>query len=84
MWKNENNSLKRAFKFKDFKGSMDFVNKVATLAEKHDHHPDISIQYDRVTLVLTTHHAGNVITDKDKEMAKEIDRCYNQPINRTA
>lgn len=74
MWKNEDNSLKRTFEFKDFKGAIDFVNKVAALAEEHDHHPDILIEYDEVTLTLTTHHAGSIVTEKDKEMAKEIDK----------
>jgi 4a-hydroxytetrahydrobiopterin dehydratase len=74
MWKNENNSLKQTFEFKDFKGAIDFVNKVADLAEKHDHHPDIFIQYNKVTLTLTTHHDGSIVTEKDKGMAKEIDK----------
>ncbi|MDE2188758.1 MAG: 4a-hydroxytetrahydrobiopterin dehydratase [Patescibacteria group bacterium] len=73
MWQKTKKSLRRVFEFEDFKSSMDFVRKVAALAEKHNHHPDILIEYDKVTLTLTTHHAGSIVTDLDEKMASEID-----------
>src|SRR4051794_5815786 len=54
-WKLEDNTLIRGFKFKDFRGSMAFVNRVAELAELEGHHPDIHISWNRVHLELTTH-----------------------------
>lgn len=51
----DNLRLKRKFRFKDFKQAMEFVNKVAYLAEEEGHHPDIKVNYNKVTLELTTH-----------------------------
>lgn len=65
--------ISRTFSFENFKQSIAFVNKVADLAEKQDHHPDIMIDYDTVTLVLTTHSAGG-LTEKDFTLASAIDR----------
>src|SRR3989344_8695472 len=56
----DNLKLKRRFKFKDFKQAMEFVNKVADLAESEGHHPDIRINYNKVTLELTTHAIGGL------------------------
>lgn len=68
-----NQSISRTFEFKDFKESMAFVNAVAELAEKQNHHPDITINYNAVTLVLSTHSAGG-LTEKDVTLAKAIDQ----------
>lgn len=68
-----NQSISRTFEFKDFKESMKFVNAVAELAEEQHHHPDITINYNAVTLVLTTHSAGG-LTEKDLTLAKAIDQ----------
>jgi 4a-hydroxytetrahydrobiopterin dehydratase len=73
MWKTANDSLVREFEFKDFKEAFAFITKVALLAEQKDHHPEIRNVYNRVTLSFSTHDAGNIITDKDREMAKLID-----------
>lgn len=70
-WKEVQGRLTRTFEFPDFAGAMVFVNKVAALAEELDHHPDIHINYKKVTLELTTHSAGK-ITEKDHEAAKRI------------
>jgi 4a-hydroxytetrahydrobiopterin dehydratase len=67
-WKVESGELTRTFSFKDFVGSLAFVNKVGDLAEKAGHHPDIDIRYNRVRLALVTHDAGG-ITAKDFELA---------------
>jgi len=71
-WKLEDNAIRRVYLFKDFAESMKFVNEVAEMAEEMDHHPDIFIQYNRVTLTLSTHSAGG-ITEKDFELAARID-----------
>jgi 4a-hydroxytetrahydrobiopterin dehydratase len=67
-WKIESGELTRTFSFKDFVGSLAFVNKVGDAAEKAGHHPDIDIRYNRVRLALITHDAGG-LTAKDFDLA---------------
>ena len=71
-WKREGNEIKKTVKLKDFVRSMGFVNSVALLAEKMDHHPDIDIRWNTVYLTLSTHDAGG-LTDFDFKLAKLID-----------
>lgn len=73
MWKEENNSLKKIFKFKDFKEAFAFMTQVALIAEKMDHHPNWSNVYNTVTIELSTHDAGNKVTALDKKLAAAID-----------
>jgi 4a-hydroxytetrahydrobiopterin dehydratase len=77
MWKEENNRLVRTFKFQDFKEAFGFMTKVALVAEKMDHHPNWSNIYNTVTIELTTHDAGNVVTEKDRKLAKAIDQIFH-------
>lgn len=72
-WKEENNTLKRVFKFKNFIEAWAFMSKVAMVAEKMNHHPEWSNVYNTVDITLTTHDKGNTITEKDRELAKKID-----------
>ena len=72
-WKEENNSLKRSFKFKDFVEAWAFMTQVALIAEKMNHHPEWRNVYNTVDITLTTHDEGNTFTDKDRELAKKID-----------
>jgi 4a-hydroxytetrahydrobiopterin dehydratase len=74
MWKEENNRLKKTFMFKDFKEAFGFMTKVALIAEKADHHPLWTNVYNTVSFELSTHDAGDVVTDKDRELAKAIDQ----------
>jgi 4a-hydroxytetrahydrobiopterin dehydratase len=74
MWKEENNRLSRTFKFRDFKEAFGFMTQVALTAEKMDHHPNWSNVYNSVTIELTTHDAGHVVTEKDRMLAKAIDQ----------
>jgi 4a-hydroxytetrahydrobiopterin dehydratase len=67
-WSEVDDKLEREFKFDDFLQAIAFVNKVAELAQSENHHPDIEIHYDRVTLRWWTHTAGGV-TDRDRELA---------------
>lgn len=71
-WKENNNSLNRDFEFKDFVEAWAFLCKVAMVAEKHNHHPDIKCSYNKVSLSLTTHSQGG-ITQMDRELANKID-----------
>lgn len=73
MWKEENNSLTRNFKFKDFKEAFAFMTQVALIAEKMDHHPDWENSYNTVKISLSTHDQGKVVTEKDRKLAKLID-----------
>ena len=66
--------LNNTFKFKDFVGAWGFMNKVALIAEKMDHHPDWSNSYNTVTISLSTHSEGNKITAKDRKLADAIDK----------
>jgi len=68
-WSEVDNALEREFRFADFRGAMDFVNRVAEVAEGENHHPDIAVNYNRVTLRWSTHSAGG-ITDRDRELAE--------------
>ena len=74
MWIEENNCLKKIFKFKDFTEAFGFMTKVALLAEKADHHPFWTNVYNVVSIELSTHDAGDVVTDKDRKLAKAIDQ----------
>jgi 4a-hydroxytetrahydrobiopterin dehydratase len=73
LWHKRGATLTRTFAFKDFPGAIKFVNKVAKLAEKAGHHPDIDIRWNMVTLALTTHDQGG-LTEKDFALAIKFDR----------
>jgi len=70
-WIKLGDKIKKKFEFKDFIQAMGFVNSVALLAERANHHPDIDIRWNKVLLVLSTH-SENGITKKDIALAKEI------------
>lgn len=72
-WKEINNELTKKFEFKNFIEAFGFMASVALLAEKADHHPWWSNVYNQVEIKLTTHDAGNTVTNKDRNLAKEID-----------
>jgi len=73
MWKNENNRLTKSFTFNDFTEAFGFMTKVAIVAEKLNHHPTWTNTWNKVTFELSTHDAGNVVTEKDHELAAAID-----------
>ncbi len=72
-WQLKGNEITKTYTHKDFIGSISFVSRVAILAEKANHHPDILIQYNKVTLTLSTHSEGG-LTENDLNLAKKIDR----------
>ncbi len=67
-WEEVDGALQREFRFKDFVEALAFVNRVGELAERENHHPDIAIHWNKVTLRWWTHTAGGV-TDRDRELA---------------
>lgn len=71
-WSETSGMIQRTYQFKDFVESMKFVNAVAALAEARQHHPDILVRWNKVTLSLSTHDAGG-ITEKDFALAGECD-----------
>lgn len=73
MWQEINNALYRKFEFKDFSEAFAFMTRVAMIAEKMDHHPRWTNVWNTVEVWLNTHDAGNVVTDKDRKLAKKID-----------
>lgn len=70
-WAYEEGKLVRFWTFADFTAAMNFVKRVARLAEEANHHPDIDIRYNRVKLALSSHDAGG-ITDRDSNLARSI------------
>lgn len=72
-WKHEGEFVRKVFEFKEFVDGIRFVNKVAAVAEKEEHHPDIHVRWTTVTLSAQTHSEGGV-TEWDIELAKAIER----------
>lgn len=78
-WKIEGGKkLSRGFKFKNFKEAMVFINRIATLAEEEQHHPDIFVSYNRVNIELTTHEIGG-LSENDFIVAAKIDDVEKTP-----
>ena len=71
-WNEENNEMVAQLKFKDFKEAFAFMTEVAIIAEKMNHHPTWSNTYNKVEIRLSTHDAGNTITNKDRKLAESI------------
>lgn len=73
-WIEENNALCASFSFKDFKTAFAFMTAVANAAEAQTHHPEWTNIWNKVHFKLTTHDAGNCITEKDRQLAHTIDQ----------
>jgi 4a-hydroxytetrahydrobiopterin dehydratase len=73
MWEEKNNTLYRKFSFNDFSQAFAFMTRVALEAEKMDHHPNWTNVYNTVEISLSTHSAGDIVTEKDRKLAKKID-----------
>lgn len=76
MWKEINNQLYQKFEFNDFNSAFGFMSRVAIAAEKIDHHPKWTNVWNIVEIWLSTHDAGNIITDKDRLLASLIEEIY--------
>ncbi|MDR6784137.1 4a-hydroxytetrahydrobiopterin dehydratase [Pedobacter africanus] len=73
-WEERDKKLYKAVIFKDFQEAFTFMVRVAFLAEKNNHHPKWTNEWNKVEIWLSTHDAGNVVTEKDRNLAKEIDK----------
>ena len=73
MWEEKDNTLYKQFKFQDFSEAFAFVTRVALEAEKMDHHPKWTNTYNQLEIWLSTHDAGDIVTEKDRKLAKKID-----------
>ena len=73
-WKEIDNKLTNTFKFKDFNEAFGFMTRVALIAEKMDHHPTWTNSWNTVKFELSTHDAGDKVTDRDRKLTDAIDR----------
>ena len=73
MWQESDNKLYKKFKFKNFSEAFSFMTRVAMEAEKMDNHPLWTNVYNTVEIWLNTHDAGNIVTEKDRQLARKID-----------
>jgi len=78
MWKEQNNQLKASFEFKDFTQAFAFMTDIAAVVERHDHHPEWTNMWNKVTFKLCTHDAGDTVTKKDHELAAAIDEVFTK------
>lgn len=76
-------AIARSFKFKNFSEAFAFMVQVALAAERMDHHPEWTNVWNRVDILLTTHEAGG-LTERDRDLAKEIDRIAAREIAKSA
>jgi 4a-hydroxytetrahydrobiopterin dehydratase len=74
-WQYEDNAIRKRYKFNEFMEGIRFVGAIAKIAERMDHHPDITINYTRLTFLCTTHSEGGV-TEKDIKLAGEIEKAF--------
>ena len=72
-WIESNDKLKRKFEFKDFNEALAFINKLASICDSMNHHPEIKWVYNKIELTLSTHDAGDKITELDHQLANKID-----------
>ena len=77
MWPEIDNKLYQEFIFTDFSKAFAFMTRVAMAAEKMDHHPTWKNTYNKVEIWLSTHDAGDIVTDKDRKLAAIIDKLTN-------
>lgn len=74
MWTEKDNTLHQKFTFKDFSEAFAFMTSVAKIAEEQNHHPKWTNEYNKVEMWLSTHDAGDIVTEKDKKLAAAIDK----------
>ena len=77
-WKTEDNKLKKTFKFNDFAEAFAFMTQVALIAEKMNHHPTWTNTWNTVSVELSTHDAGDIITEKDRKLASAMDKIASK------
>ena len=72
-WTESAGALSATLTFADFAEAFAFMTRVGLVAQEHGHHPDMSISWNQVTITITTHDAGNTLTDKDRKLSAAID-----------
>ena len=77
-WKTTNQSLEKTFEFHTFEEAMQFMQDATPFISQTDHHPTWSNTYNRVQVIITTHDAGNQVTEKDHTLANFLDELFNQ------
>jgi len=77
-WKTTNQSLEKTFEFTTFEEAMQFMQDATPFISQTDHHPTWSNTYNRVHVIITTHDAGNEVTEKDHTLANFLDELFNQ------
>jgi 4a-hydroxytetrahydrobiopterin dehydratase len=81
MWNTTDGKLHKEFLFKNFVEAFAFITKVALIAERVNHHPEIRNVYNKVEIYLYTHDEENTITEKDKHLAEKIDQVFKSTVN---
>ncbi len=76
IWKEENNALVANISFKSFEEAMRFIQECVPAIEELNHHPEWSNVYNKILIKLTTHDSGNVVTAKDRKLAKQLEEIY--------
>jgi 4a-hydroxytetrahydrobiopterin dehydratase len=80
MWNTVDGKLNKTFEFRNFIEAFAFVTKVALLAERTNHHPELRIMYNKVDIYLYTGDEENTITEKDKHLAEKIDQVFKSTV----
>ncbi|HZV70077.1 MAG TPA: 4a-hydroxytetrahydrobiopterin dehydratase [Saprospiraceae bacterium] len=83
MWTELNNKLNAEFTFEDFSQAWAFMTEVAFLAERKNHHPEWTNVWNKVSISLSTHDAGGVVTEKDRKLADGISKIFERYQNRS-
>jgi len=78
IWQEKNNKLQASFEFKNFTDAFAFMIEVAVQVEKLDHHPEWTNIWNKVVFSLCTHDAGDIVTEKDRELAAAIDKVFTK------
>lgn len=78
MWNEQNDRLQKTYQFRDFAEAFAYMTEAAFYIEKANHHPEWKNVYNRLEVVLTTHDAGNTVTDKDRDLAEVMDKLYTK------
>ena len=77
-WAERDHKLQKLFVFASFPDAMSFMQRVSYICEKLDHHPEWKNVYNRVSVSLSTHDAGDIVTDKDRELSRKMDEIAKQ------
>lgn len=80
MWETTEGKLHREFVFRNFVEAFSFITRVALIAERVNHHPEIRNVYNKVDIYLYTHDAEDTITEKDRHLAEKIDQVFKSPV----